>query len=184
MNGVTTAVDNSVRRVIVGVGGSAGSLRALRRAVAEARLRDAELWSVLAWIPQGGEIFNRRHPCPSLLRLWEQDALRRLREAWEQALGGAPADLDVRMLTTRGAPGPALVRCADRDDDLLVVGGPGPVRRLLGGSVAGHCARRARCGVLVVPPPEPLPWFGSGALGRNLAVRRIVHDLERHPGRR
>ncbi|WP_037068798.1 universal stress protein [Pseudonocardia acaciae] len=173
-------MDSCVRRVIVGVGGSAGSLRALRRAVTEARLRDAELWSVLAWIPQGGEIFNRRHPCPPLLGLWERDALRRLHVAWEEALGGVPAGLAVCIRVGRGAPGQVLVRCADRDDDLLVVGGPGPVRRLLGGSVAGHCLRRARCGVLVVPPPRP----GSGALGRTLAVRRIVRDLERHPGRR
>ncbi|MER7188143.1 universal stress protein, partial [Streptomyces hyaluromycini] len=38
-------------RVVVGVSGSLGSVTALRRAVAEARRRQAELWPVLAWEP-------------------------------------------------------------------------------------------------------------------------------------
>jgi hypothetical protein len=40
-------------RVVVGVSGSLGSLTALCRAAAEARLRGASLWPVLAWEPPG-----------------------------------------------------------------------------------------------------------------------------------
>lgn len=165
-------------RVVVGVSGSAGSLQALRRAVAEARMRSAELWSVLAWVPQGGESFNRRFPDRYLLRLWERDALDRLLLAWDEALGGVPVDLTARLLVGRGFAGEVLVR-AVRDDDLLVVGAGtrNPVRHALGGSVAGYCARRAGCCVLAVPPPPLRARFGHGPLRRYLKRRRIVRDL-------
>lgn len=51
-------------RVVVGVSGSLGSLTALCRAAAEARLRGASLWPVLAWEPPGGELAARRSPPP------------------------------------------------------------------------------------------------------------------------
>ncbi|MFI1279448.1 universal stress protein [Streptomyces sp. NPDC020858] len=49
----------AVRRVVVGVTGSPGSLTALHRAAAEARVRDAELRVVLAWQSPGGELGSR-----------------------------------------------------------------------------------------------------------------------------
>src|SRR5207247_4680150 len=78
------------RRVIAGVSGSLRSLGALRAAVAEARSAGAALQAVLAWSPAGGEIAYRRAPCPVLLRLWEQEACERLRDAFDQAFGGLP----------------------------------------------------------------------------------------------
>jgi nucleotide-binding universal stress UspA family protein len=167
-------------RVIVGVSGSVGSLQALRRAVAEARLRDAELWSVLAWVPQGGEYVNRRSPDPYLLDLWERNAFDRLRVAWDEATGGIPVDLTPRILAGRGFAGELLVRCA-REDDLIVVGtgSTNPVRRALGGSVAGYCARRARCAVLTVPPSPLQAQMGRGTLTGYLTRRKTVRDLTR-----
>src|ERR1700685_4601004 len=41
----------TVRRIIVGVHGSLGSLQALRYAAAEARQRDVPLVPVIAWVP-------------------------------------------------------------------------------------------------------------------------------------
>jgi nucleotide-binding universal stress UspA family protein len=97
-----------------------------------------------------------RAPCPLLLRLWEQEACERLRDAFDEAFGVMPSDVAVRQLVVRAAPGPALVELADRRDDLLVVGYGG--RSRLGyavhGAVTRYCMAHARCPVLAVPPPE------------------------------
>jgi nucleotide-binding universal stress UspA family protein len=144
------------RQVIAGVSGSLRSLGALRAGVAEARSAGAELLAVLAWAPAGGEVAYMRAPCPLLLRLWEQEACERLRDAFDQAFGGLPGGVAVRPLVVRAPPGPALVELADRRDDLLVLGYGG--RSRLGcavhGSVARYCMRHALCPVLAVPPPE------------------------------
>ena len=144
------------RRVIAGVSGSLRSLGALRAAVAEARSAGAALLAVLAWAPAGGEIAYLRARCPLLLRLWEQEARERLRDAFDQAFGGLPEGVAVRQLVVRAPPGPALVELADRRDDLLVVGYGG--RSRLGyavhGTVTRYCLAHARCPVLTVPPPE------------------------------
>ena len=144
------------RRVIAGVSGSLRSLGALRVAVAEARSAGAALQAVLAWAPAGGEIAYMRAPCPVLLRLWEQEARERLRDAFDEAFGGMPDGVAVRRLVVRAAPGPALVELADQPGDLLVVGYGG--RSRLGcavhGNVTRYCLAHARCPVLAVPPPE------------------------------
>jgi nucleotide-binding universal stress UspA family protein len=144
------------RRVIAGVSGSLRSLGALRAAVAEARSAGAALQAVLAWAPVGGEIAYMRAPCPVLLRLWEQEARERLRDAFDEAFGGVPDGVAVQSMVVRAAPGPALVELADQRDDLLVVGYGG--RSRLGyavhGTVTRYCMAQARCPVLTVPPPE------------------------------
>jgi nucleotide-binding universal stress UspA family protein len=144
------------RRVIAGVSGSLRSLGALRAAVAEARSAGAAVLAVLAWAPAGGEIAYLRAPCPLLLRLWEQEAHERMRDAFDEAFGGMPDDVAVRQLVVRAPPGPALVELADQPGDLLVVGYGG--RSRLGCAVHGHvtryCMAHARCPVLAVPPPE------------------------------
>ena len=53
-----------VRRVIAGVSGSAGSLQALRYAAEMARQMMQLLAPVLAWMPPGGELADRRYPSP------------------------------------------------------------------------------------------------------------------------
>jgi len=132
------------------------SLGALRAAAAEARAAGAPLLAVLAWAPAGGELAYRRGPCPLLLRLWEQEACERLRDAFDDAFGGMPSGVAVHQLMVRAPPGPALVELADRRDDLLVVGYGG--RSRLGyavhGAITRYCLAHARCPVLTVPPPE------------------------------
>ncbi len=145
-------------RVIVGVSGSLSSLAALHRAVGEARRRDALLVPVLAWTPVGGDGVYRRSPCPPLLKEWESAACRRLDTAFEQAFGGYPEGLRIHGQVVRGDAGQALVHCADRPDDLLVVGTGrrGRLRRLFHGAVSRYCLAHARCTVLAVPPSELL----------------------------
>ncbi|HEV7976916.1 universal stress protein [Amycolatopsis sp.] len=151
-------MDDCVQRVIVGVDGSVGSLRALRRGLAEARLRGSVLYAVLAWTPPGGEIADRRSPSAHLRPLWERSAWERLQKACGDALGGFPPDVKIRLLVARGTPRRALAALADHETDLLVVGAGrrNPVRRVFAGSVARYCAAHACCPVLVVPP-SPLP---------------------------
>ncbi|MFD9123887.1 universal stress protein [Kitasatospora sp. NPDC059571] len=143
------------RRVIVGLGGSLGTLAALHRAVDEARRTGAEVPAPLARHPQGGEHVCHRAPCPSLLTVREESAGARLRKAVDEAFGGAPAGVPLRARTVRGDAGLAPVRAADRPDDVLVVGaGSGDrLRRGLRPSMTAHCVKHAACPVPAVPKP-------------------------------
>ena len=144
---------SGVRRVFAGVHGSLGSLQALRYAANEARHRDARLLAVIAWIPPGGDLAERRQPNLYLRKMWRDAAQGRLREAFDMGLGGLPEDLTVEALVVRGAVGPVLVECADDPDDLLVIGtGQRGLRRLVRRSASRYCLAHARCPVVAVPP--------------------------------
>src|ERR1700738_1559678 len=86
------SIVSAVRRVVVGVHGSLGSLQALRLAADEARDRHAVLVPVIAWTPPGGDFADRSHPSPYLRRLWQEAARQRLAEAFDAGLGGVPDD--------------------------------------------------------------------------------------------
>ena len=170
---------DGVRRVVVGVDGSMGSLQALRRGVVEARTRDAALVAVIAWLPPGGEAAYRRTADPRLKRLWEIGAWERLEQAWEEGLGGVPGDVDVRQLTVRGDAGRALVMIADSEDDLLVVGAGrrNPLRRALIPSVPRYVVAHACCPVLAVPPSTMTQQLDHSVLPRLLRRRKAVNNL-------
>jgi nucleotide-binding universal stress UspA family protein len=145
------------RRVVVGVSGSLSSLAALHHAVAEARRLDAVLVPVLAWHPVGGELAYRQHPCPPLLRVWQQSAAERLDTAFEQCFDGYPTGMRIQPTVVRDdRPGRALVEIADQPGDLLVVGAGrrGRLTRLFHGAVGRYCAAHARCAVTAVPPSD------------------------------
>ncbi|MFE6905696.1 universal stress protein [Streptomyces erythrochromogenes] len=149
----------AVARVVVGVTGTPGSLTALHRAVAEARVRGTELLAVLAWRSPGGELGGRGGCGPAVFAECRAAAADRLREALDAAFGAvrpcvAVGGLGIEGLTVRGTPGAALVDVARDPDDLLVVGtgSRGAVRRLVRPSVARYCLAHAPCPVLAVPP--------------------------------
>jgi nucleotide-binding universal stress UspA family protein len=155
-----TALSGSVRRagrVVVGVSGSLGSLAALRHACRLARRDRAKVLAVLAWTPPGGELAYRQAPCPSLSTMWERQATLRLMDAFDAALGGFPRDVTVEPVVLRAPAAEALTTTADRQDDLLVVGGtPGGLpTRLLHGAVRRRVLAHAACPVLAVRPPTP-----------------------------
>jgi nucleotide-binding universal stress UspA family protein len=145
---------SAVRRVVVGVHGSLGSLQALRYAAEEARERNVPLVPVIAWIPPGGDLAERSHPSPYLRRLWREAAHKQLRSAFEAALGGLPADLQVEPQVERGETGPVLVDIAGEPGDLLVIGTGrrSLVGRALRKSVGRYCLAHAKCPVLAIPP--------------------------------
>ena len=97
------------RRIIIGANGSPESIRALRYAEDLAHFGGATLVPVIAWIPPGGEMAERRAPSTELRRVWATAAKQRLRDAMDAAWGGLPDGLDVRPIIGRGQPGPVLV---------------------------------------------------------------------------
>lgn len=110
---------------------------------------------------------------------WQRDALRRLRTAWDDAMGGVPQDVDVRGLAIRGPAGEALLQVADQESDLLVVGSGRRtvLRRLVDRSVARYCVLRAECAVLVVPLPamaRQIPPRARQRMVRGMIARSTV----------
>lgn len=144
----------TVRRIIVGVHGSLGSLQALRFAADEARQRSVPLLAVTAWVPPGGDMAERRHSSPYLRKIWRDAAWERLWAAFDAGLGGVPADLHVETQAVRGDTGPVLVEAAGQPDDLLIIGTGRRARfgRMMRRSVSRYCLAHARCPVLAVPP--------------------------------
>jgi nucleotide-binding universal stress UspA family protein len=167
----------AVRRVVVGVHGSLGSLQALRLAADEARGRQAALVAVIAWTPPGGDFAERSHPSPYLRRIWRDAARQRLADAFDACLGGLPGDLPVTALVERGEPGPVLVAAAENPDDLLVIGTGrrSLIRRALRKSVGRYCLAHARCPVFAVPPSALMQELGDGRLPRSWSLREFDH---------
>ncbi|WP_316525385.1 universal stress protein [Kitasatospora brasiliensis] len=162
-------------RIVVGVSGSLGSLAALHHAVAEARRADVEVLAVLCWNPPGDEFGYRRTPCPPVVNAGREAAVARLRQALDEAFAGRYAGVRLRCQAVRGDTGHALVRCADRPGDLLVLGAGrerGRLARLVHPSVTAYCVRHASCPVLAVPHP-PLQR-DLEALERGCGLRELA----------
>ena len=151
------------RRILVGVHGSLGSLQALRFATEEARRREARLVPVIAWVPPGGDLAERRQPVYSLRQIWREAAHERLQDAFDQGLGGPPGDLAVEPMVVRGPAGPVLVNAADQPGDLLVVGTGrrGPMRYFRR-SISRYCLSHAHCPVVAIPPSDLMQAASRG----------------------
>jgi nucleotide-binding universal stress UspA family protein len=166
----------AVHRVIVGVHGSLVSLQALRYAADEARQRDVPLLPVIAWVPPGGDMAERRHSSPYLRKIWRDAAWEQLRAAFDDGLGGFPADLNVEPHVERGETGPVLVDVASQPEDLLVIGtGRRAIsRRLFRSSVGRYCLAHAKCPVLAVPPSALMDEVGHGLRSWHLRRRDLI----------
>ena len=170
----------AVRRIVVGVHGSLGSLQALRYAAEEARARKVPLVPVIAWIPPGGDMAERSHPSPYLRQMWSDAARQRLLAAFEAGLGGVPDDIEVEPCVERGETGPVLVDIAGQPGDLLVIGTGrrSLVGRALRKSVGRYCLAHAKCPVLAVPPSALMDEMGRGFRPWSLRGRRVpVPDI-------
>ncbi len=168
----------AVRRIIVGVHGSLGSLQALRYAADEARLLSVPLLPVTAWVPPGGDIAERRHSSPYLRKIWRDDAWRRLWAAFDAGLGGVPADLHVEPHVARGEFGPVLVDIADQPDDLLIIGTGrrAGLARALRRSVSRYCLAHAKCPVLAIPPSALMDEMSHGLRSWQLRRHALIPD--------
>ena len=182
-----------IRRVIVGASGSPASLQALRYAEELARANDALLVPVLAWVPPGGDLADRRAPCGYLRRVWAEDADHRLRDTLSVVLGEIPAGHPpIRPLVERGEAGLVLVNAACYPDDLLVVGAGrrSALTLAVSGKVYHYCVAHAHCPVVTVPPPDfarelrrgPLTWmFWHRPLTRTRSSRTGAGDRPGQP---
>ena len=168
---------SGTRQVIVGVSGSPGSIRALRYAADLALSDGAPVLAVLAWVPPGGDLADRRTPSLYLREIWQRAASERLSAALESAWGCVPASLSVQRVIARGETGPVLVNMADGADDLIVVGAGerGRLSRLWRGRVTRYCLAHASCPVLAVPG-SPLARQAGGLRGWSFLHQRLDAD--------
>jgi nucleotide-binding universal stress UspA family protein len=173
---------SAVRRIIVGVSGSPGSLQALRHAADLAREHYAPLIPVLAWVPPGGDLADRSRPSPYLRKLWQDAAWERLWQATELALGGIPDDLGFRPEVLRGEAAHVLTSLAIHPGDVLVIGAGrrGALAHALSCRVSRYCLAHAQCPVVAVPPPA-LAQVSHGLRGWAFRHRGLRPDHAGQP---
>jgi nucleotide-binding universal stress UspA family protein len=157
------ATDSGVRRIVVGVDGSAESVAALRWACREARLRAAEVLAVLALESACHQVASYAVPAPRQSGGSWGAARDVLRRAVNEALDLFPG-VRVRTEIAEGLAARVLLDQA-AGADMLVLGrnsnGPDPYRAA--GPVIRVCLRAARCPVVVIsgvdaalrPEPDP-----------------------------
>ncbi len=142
-------------RIVVGIDGSEHSAAALRWAVDEAKLRDATVEAIHAWmyVPVTTPADSGLVPVP-----WTDsvEALQATQEAAERIAsehvrGVVGDDHDVTVSLVQDDASEALMRAAE-DADLLVVGnrGRGALKEVFLGSTSSRVADRAPCPVVIV----------------------------------
>jgi nucleotide-binding universal stress UspA family protein len=147
--------------IVVGVDGSASSQAALRWGAEEAKLRDARLVAVHAWVFTPSAVAEPGlAPIPVVDLPGQVEAER---DQAEQELDGALAEafpegppLEIERRLTEYDAGEALVKESETAD-LVVVGSRGRsgITAALLGSVSRHVVHNAACPVVVVKGPQP-----------------------------
>lgn len=141
-----------MKRIVVGIDGSAPSQRALRWAIAEARAHRASVEAVHVW--QSHYYYASLSPLSSAMSVLSPDVLRR---SAHRVLDDAVDAVDtkgvrVERVLVEGVAVRELLDCA-KGADLLVVGthGRGGFAGMLLGSVSQHVTHHAPCAVVLVP---------------------------------
>lgn len=158
----------SVRRIVVGVDGTAESAAALRWACREAGLRGAEVHAVHAW----------EAPCHSMASY----AVTRARSPedgdfdmlWRQVLPDEVPGVRVRTEVARGLAARVLLERCEGADMLVLgtAGGPAGSGRSAG-PVIRACLRRSPCPVVVISAAQdPLGAYAPEAAGVGPGVSR------------
>jgi len=156
------AIDSGVRRIVVGVDGSAESVAALRWACREASLRAAEVLAVLALESACHQVASYAAPAPRQSGGSWGAAREVLRRSVSEALNLFPG-VRIRTEIAEGLAARVLLDQA-ANADMLVLGrnsnGPDPYRAA--GPVIRVCLRAARCPVVIIgaidavaPGPDP-----------------------------
>ena len=151
------AKDPDVRRIVVGVDGSAESVAALRWACREASLRGAEVLAVLALESACHQVASYAAPAPRQSNGSWGAARDVLRQSVSEVLSLFPG-VRVRTEIAEGLAARVLLDQAE-DADMLVLGrnldGPDPYRAA--GPVIRVCLRAARCPVVIVGAVDTVP---------------------------
>lgn len=145
-----------VRRLVVGVDGSAESVTALMWACREASLRDADVLAVLAVEAGCHRIASYAAPRPAEVQGSWGSARDVLRRAVSQASSRFPG-VSVRAEVAEGLAARVLLDFAD-GADMLVLGRTfhGPEHHRGAGPVIRACLRAAACPVVVIGLAEAL----------------------------
>lgn len=148
------AIDSGVRRIVVGVDGSAESVVALRWACREASLCASEVRAVLALESACHQVASYAAPVPRQPGGSWGAARDVLRKSVTEAAGLFPG-VSVRTEITEGLAARVLLDHA-LDADLLVLGrtsyGPDPYRAA--GPVIRACLRASSCPVVIIGSAE------------------------------
>jgi len=141
-----------MQRIVVGIDGSQGARRALEWAVAEAKLRDAHLVIIHAWLEPAavavGSVMTAGGVEPEV---FEDAAWRTVTDLLAAVdTTGLPQGIETHVVA--GAPARAVLDAA-HGADLVVVGsrGHGGFTGLLLGSVSQQVAHHATCPVVIIP---------------------------------
>ncbi len=148
-----------IHRILVGVDGSDGSLRALRWATARAVALDAEVLAVCA-IPHATEFLLTLPPLSTDLFGEYQESLE---HQWSQPL--RDAGVEHRLFLLEADPMHAIVDLANREGaDMIVLGtqSHGTFSDLLFGSISYKVSHHASCPVVIVP--ATMKHASSGAV--------------------
>ena len=149
-------------RIVAGIDGSEGSLRALSWAGREARLRGATLEVVAVWTyPIPVLLFPAAPEFPEVEKLANET-----HDLIDGALDKVAEDVAGVSIERRAIEGsaPAVLLDRAKEADLLVLGsrGLGGFGGLLLGSVSQQCAHHATSPVVVVPSSRGLIAPGAG----------------------
>jgi nucleotide-binding universal stress UspA family protein len=156
----------AVRRVVVGVDGSADSVVALRWACREARIRGAEVHAVHVWEAPLHSPASYAAPVPG-------DACDEVADdshLWKAVLADAAPGVRVRTESAVGLVARVLLdRC--RGADMLVLGTASdvPDQRWSAGPVIRACLRRSPCPVVVISGDQDGMWGRETALDVTVA---------------
>jgi nucleotide-binding universal stress UspA family protein len=133
---------------------------------------------VLAWEPPGGDRADLVQPSGYLREAWRDMACQRLNEALTTVWGEVPDYPLVRPQVERGPAGWVLVSVASRASDVLVLGAGrrATLQRMAFCRVSRYCAARARCPVILIPPPDLAREIGRGPLARRFWRRTLTAD--------
>lgn len=141
-----TEQPTAVRKIVVGIDGSDGSVKALDWAIGDAVRSPASLELVTAWVfPMAlGYVFAKS---PDEV----QHQLQLIADGSVSHVAAVAPGISVSSILREAEAGPTLVDCSN-GADLLVVGsrGHGGLREVLLGSVGTYCARHAHCPTVIV----------------------------------
>lgn len=135
------------RRIVVGVDGSPGSVKALRWACREAGMRQAQVHAIRVWEAPLHSPASYAAPCPAPGSNQPCDEA----EMWKAVLPGLAPGVEVRTETAVGLVARILLeRCQGADMLVLGTASDVPDRAWSAGPVIRACLRRAPCPVVVI----------------------------------
>ena len=154
-----------MKRIVVGVDGSEGALRALHWAIGLAEEQEAEIIAVYALGPGQDLARGATNAVSAGLGMsqpgassWRTELRRELEQDWCAPLRAA--GLPFRAHLEEASASAGLMAVADREDaDLIVVGahGHGGFEDRVLGSVSYKVSHRAHQPVVIVPPEARIP---------------------------